>query len=125
MDVLRSGIGLRSYAQLDPKMEYKSEGGAMFEEMLISIAAEVADLLFRVEVEERTERRVEDVYGASEARHDEFDVSSYAQQQEAVADGAGRRQVTQTIRVATKVGRNDPCPCGSGRKYKQCCGRGR
>ncbi len=123
MDVLRSGIGLRSYAQLDPKIEYKSEGGEMFEQMLISIADEVTDLLYRVEVEEREEREVEDIWQVSDARHDQFDVGAYAQEQEQLASNAGVAKRAEPIRVQQKVGRNEPCPCGSGKKFKHCCGR--
>ena len=125
MDALKSGIGLRSYAQLDPKIEYKSEGGAMFEKMLVQIADEVTDLLFQVvQVEERTDRQVSGVWQISETRHDQFDVSDYARRQEQIADSAdGHRTATKPLRVNVKVGRNDPCPCGSGKKYKQCCGR--
>ncbi len=123
MDSLKSGIGLRGYAQVDPKLEYKSEGGAMFEKMLVSIADNFTDLLFRVEVEERTGREVSDVWQISESRHDEFDVGQYARQQEQTAQNGGEKTVTKPIRVDQKVGRNDPCPCGSGKKYKHCCGR--
>jgi preprotein translocase subunit SecA len=123
MDVLMSGIGLRSYAQLDPKIEYKSEGGEMFENMLIAIADEFTDMLFRVQVEERTDREMADVYGVSETRHDQFNVMDYARRQEQIADGAGGRRPAKPIRVQQKVGRNEPCPCGSGRKFKHCCGR--
>jgi preprotein translocase subunit SecA len=124
MDVLRSGIGLRSYAQLDPNIEYKHEAGVMFEQMLVDIADEVTDLLFRVQVEERTGREVSDVWQISETRHDQFSVNRYAQQQEQIADAAGGA-ARKTIRVEQKVGRNQPCPCGSGKKFKHCCGAGR
>jgi len=123
MDVLKSGIGLRGYAQLDPKLEYRSEAGEMFEHMLISIADEVSDLLFRVQVEERTGRQVASVWNISETRHDQFGVDGYARRQEQVADAAGERTPAKPIRVQQKVGRNDPCPCGSGKKFKYCCGR--
>ncbi|MGD2174559.1 MAG: preprotein translocase subunit SecA [Candidatus Brocadiaceae bacterium] len=123
MDALKSGIGLRGYAQVDPKLEYKSEGGAMFEQMLMNIADEVTDLLFRVEVEERTGREVSGIWQISEMRHDEFNVDQYARQQEEIADSAGGGgRPAEPIRVEQKVGRNDPCPCGSGKKYKHCCG---
>ncbi len=123
MDVLKSGVGLRGYAQLDPKMEYKSEGGEMFERMLMSVADEFTDLLFRVRVEERTGREVEDVWGVSEMRHEQFRVAEYAREQEQTADAPGGRAPVKPIRVHQKVGRNSPCPCGSGKKYKHCCGR--
>jgi preprotein translocase subunit SecA len=123
MDELRSGIQLRSYAQLDPKIEYKSEGGEMFEHMLISIADEVCILLFRVRVERRTDREVEGIWGMSEMRREQTQAEQYARRQEMVADAAGSRAPIEPIRVAQKVGRNDPCPCGSGKKFKHCCGR--
>jgi preprotein translocase subunit SecA len=123
MDVLRSGIGLRSYAQLDPKIEYKAEGGEMFEQMLMRVADEVTDLLFRVRVEEERERKMADIWQVSEERHDEFNVGAYARQQEQVADTAGVRVAAKPIHVQQKVGRNEPCPCGSGKKFKHCCGR--
>jgi preprotein translocase subunit SecA len=123
MDVLRSGIGLRSYAQLDPKIEYKSEGGEMFEQMLIRVADEVTGLLFRVEVEERTDRQVGGIWGMSEMRQEQFNVEEYAKRQEQLADNAGARPAAKPIRVSQKVGRNEPCPCGSGKKFKHCCGR--
>ena len=123
MDVLKSGIGLRGYAQVDPKLEYKSEGGEMFEQMLISIADEFTDLLFRVRVEERTDREVEGIWGMSEMRHEQFRVAEYARRQEQTADGAGVRPPAKPIRVEQKVGRNELCPCGSGKKFKHCCGR--
>ncbi len=123
MDVLRSGIGLRSYAQLDPKIEYKSEAGVMFEQMLIRVADEMTDLLFRVQVEERVGRQVSGIWQISETRHEDFDRDGYAREQEQVADAAGARRAAKPIRVQQKVGRNEPCPCGSGKKFKHCCGR--
>jgi len=123
MDALRSGIGLRSYAQLDPKIEYKSEAGEMFEQMLISVAADITALLFRVQVQERTQRQLADMARISETRHDLLDSDAYARRQEQAADAAGSMAAAQPLRVQQKVGRNEPCPCGSGRKFKQCCGR--
>jgi len=123
MDVLKGGIGLRGYAELDPKIEYKSEGGEMFERMLISVAAEVSDLLFRVRVEEKADRQVQGVWATSEMRHEQFRTTEYARQQEQTAESAGARASVAPIRVSQKVGRNEPCPCGSGKKFKYCCGR--
>ncbi len=125
MDVLKSGIGLRGYAQVDPKLEYKSEAGVMFEQMLMNIADEMTDLLFGVEVEERTGRRVSSIWQISEARHEDFEMDRAVREQQQVADGAGEPKAREPIRVDQKVGRNDPCPCGSGKKYKHCCGRPR
>ncbi len=125
MDVLQSGIGLRSYAQLDPKIEYKAEGGEMFEQMLIEIADQVSDVLFRAEIEERTDREVEDIWGVSSSRtrHEQFRMEQYAREQEQLADSAGVRAPVKPLHVEQKVGRNDPCPCNSGKKFKHCCGR--
>jgi preprotein translocase subunit SecA len=123
MDVLKSGIGLRGYAQHDPKIVYKIEGGEHFDEMMSSIADQFSDTFFRIEVERRRERKVADVWQASELQHDEFDVTQEAKKQQVAADQAGGPKAVDTIRVGTKVGRNDPCPCGSGKKYKKCCGK--
>ena len=64
-----------------------------------------------------------DIWQVSEARHDQFDVAAYARQQEQVADNAGNRPAAKPVHVQQKVGRNQPCPCGSGKKFKHCCGR--
>jgi len=122
MDVLRSGIGLRGYAQLDPKIEYNKEAGENFETMLINITDEVTDLLFRVQVEERGEREIGGIWQVAEMRHDEFRAGEAAFKEEELAAGAERKPV-EPIKVGAKVGRNAPCPCGSGKKYKHCCGK--
>ena len=127
MDVLKSGIGLRSYAQRDPKIEYKAEAGHIFEQMRISIADHVSDLVFRVHVSERDRNGVSGVWQVSAASHADFDVAAQADRQLAAARDAGGEAVkpVETIHVDMKVGRNQPCPCGSGKKYKRCCGRGK
>ena len=123
MDELKSGIGLRGYAQLDPKIEYKSEASQKFEQMLIRIDDEFTDLLFGVEVEERGGREVRGIWQVSEARHDEFSADHpLPEEPEVYAPGAGAAAVEPII-VGEKVSRNAPCPCGSGKKYKHCCGR--
>jgi len=122
MDVLRSGIPLRGYAQVDPKIAYKTEGGAMWDKMQMSIADEVTDLLFKVRVEEREERQVGGIWQVAELRHDDFQVAP-AFRDEELSDSGGEAARVEPIRVGKKVGRNDPCPCGSGKKYKRCCGR--
>ncbi len=124
MDELRSGIGLRGYAQKDPKIEYKSEGGQKFEQMLMNIADEVSDLFFHVEVEEREECEAEDVWQVAETRHDEMTAEDAAMQDENLSTSSGEdAKPVEPIQVGEKVGRNDPCPCGSGKKYKHCCGK--
>jgi preprotein translocase subunit SecA len=99
MDQLREGIGLRAYGQRDPLVEYKFESYEMFQNMIASIQEDAIRYLFRVRVVAAPERRQ-----TVENRQPE--------------EGSGR-----TVRREQKVGRNAPCPCGSGKKYKKCCGR--
>lgn len=99
MDQLRGGINLRAYAQRDPLIEYKFEAYQAFQDMVYSIKEDVVRYVLRVKVVEKpAERRMVTNQGDSEPK--------------------------QPIRVGKKIGRNEPCPCGSGKKYKNCCGRG-
>jgi preprotein translocase subunit SecA len=122
MDHLRSSVGLRGYAQVDPKVEYKREGMKMFERMWESVGAYVTDLVFKLE--HLDERFVKSTWTETKAIHEEVP-SDIGQQQQAAIDasgGGGTAVKLEPIRNRTeKVGRNDPCPCGSGKKYKQCC----
>nr|WP_281176799.1 preprotein translocase subunit SecA [Fervidicola ferrireducens] len=102
MDQLREGIGLRAYGQRDPLVEYKIEGYEMFQEMIKSIQEDTLRYLFRVQVKAAPQRR-------EMARN-----LSYSH-------GGSEKQ--QPVKKGEKIGRNDPCPCGSGKKYKKCCGR--
>ena len=98
MDALRKGIGLRGYGQRDPVLAYRQEGWDMFDDMVSRIHSETASILLKVQIEKRE------------------DGSTSAKQQIAAA--------SKTVRnTEQKVGRNDPCPCGSGLKYKNCCGK--
>ncbi|NLA58405.1 MAG: preprotein translocase subunit SecA [Firmicutes bacterium] len=106
MDDLREGIGLRAYGQRDPLMEYKFEAYEMFQAMLQAMQEDVVALLFRVRLITEEQRRQQDRLRQAVTNRD---------------GDAGQKQVP--IRRETKVGRNDPCPCGSGKKYKKCCGR--
>jgi preprotein translocase subunit SecA len=108
MDDLREGIGLRAYGQRDPLMEYKFEAYEMFQAMLQEMQEDVIQLLFRVRlVSEEQQRQQDRLAQAVTNRNGDGD--------------GGNKQVP--VRRETKVGRNDPCPCGSGKKYKRCCGR--
>lgn len=104
MDQLRDGIGLRAYGQTDPVVAYQKEGFDMFDEMISAIQQGTVQTLFRVTVRTKVER------------------VQTMQPQSASHGGKGAEKPAQR-RVAKKVGRNDPCPCGSGKKYKNCCGR--
>ncbi|GAB4264537.1 preprotein translocase subunit SecA [Thermincola ferriacetica] len=100
MDQLRQGIGLRAYGQKDPLVEYKFEGYEMFQNMIFSIQEDVIRYIFRVSVVEQPA-----------VQHHNVVENRYAEE-----------EPRQPVRVGKKVGRNDPCPCGSGKKYKKCCG---
>ncbi len=123
MDHLRSSVGLRGYAQIDPKVEYKREGMRMFEAMWTSVANSVTDLIFKME--QLDEGFVGSTWVETEARHDEApDATDMAQQQQAAIEGSESQRKMEPIRNRDeKVGRNQPCPCGSGKKYKNCCNR--
>ncbi len=124
MDHLRSSIGLRGYAQVDPKVEYKREGMKLFEGMWTSTGERVTDLIFRME--QLDEGFVGSTWTEAEARHDDATgAGAIAQQQEAI-DGTQTDHKPEPIRHhQARVGRNDPCPCGSGKKFKNCCMRKR
>ncbi len=127
MDVLRQGIGLRGYGQRNPLQEYAFEGYNLFEEMNANIRLNVAKLLFRVQVnvDQRLERRQQRQAPVQYSQAESGGLSGAAaaggpQRGAGPARGSGP---TSPIRVDDKVGRNDPCPCGSGKKYKHCHGR--
>lgn len=123
MDHLRSSIGLRGYAQVDPKVEYKREGMKIFEQMWKSIGERVTDLVFRME--QLDETFVGSTWSQAEARHDEAPApSEIGQQQQTAIDNTQADHKPEPIRYRQeRVGRNDPCPCGSGKKFKSCCMR--
>ena len=117
MDHLRQGIHLRGYAQKNPKQEYKRESFELFSNMLELLKSEVTNVLCRVQV--RTE---EDVDAVEEQRR-KADAAQKEYQHESSDQLSEQEQKDSMIRNQAKVGRNDPCPCGSGKKYKQCCGK--
>ena len=121
MDHLKSSIGLRGYAQVDPKVEYKKEGYQMFREMRDSIRSDVVGRLSRVELPEepvftRPPPRMMPPAPAGPPVSREVQA---AKREAAAAMGAPPPPGT----TVPKVGRNQPCPCGSGKKYKQCHGK--
>ncbi len=130
MDYLRQGIYLRGYAQKQPKQEYKKEAFELFSEMLENVKREVVTLLARVRI--RSEEEVAALEQAerqqAEARllQSQFqhqNAGGYGADEEAAEVEAQRNGVSQVTREEAKVGRNDPCPCGSGKKYKHCHGQ--
>ena len=124
MDYLRQGINLRSYAQKDPKQEYKREAFEMFTTMLDRIKHDVVSLISRVELHaqedvEAIEEQRRQSGGDMEMQHDQVDGMTGETEQ---ANPDIEQQAKPITREGKKVGRNEPCPCGSGKKYKQCCG---
>ena len=101
MDHLKEGIGLRSYAQNNPLVEYTNEGFQLFDEMLDTINREITKYLLKAEIKQNLERKeVVKPTGTNDSK-----------------------DRVKTTRKVEKIGRNEPCPCGSGKKYKQCCGK--
>ncbi len=124
MDHLRQGIGLVSYAQVDPKTEYKRQGMKEFESMWEGVSDKVTDTVFRMEEEEAFQESLWSI-GATvhEAAPKALPVPGSQQDQnaQAIANSQGGDKKAEPIRNRSeKVGRNDPCPCGSGKKYKNC-----
>jgi len=117
LDHLRQGIHLRGYAQKNPKQEYKREAFELFGVMLEAVKLEVTKVLATVEI-----RASEEVPKADDQAHVENLRMQHADYEQALAEAAAAKK-PQPARAAAKVGRNDPCPCGSGRKYKHCHGK--
>lgn len=110
MDHLREGIGLMGYAQKDPLYEYKRQGYDMFSQMMESLKRDVCEKLFRI-------------VPASEADIERLERRRKIEQQRMVQSRGEVEERKKPVRKGDKVGRNDPCPCGSGKKYKKCHGR--
>jgi preprotein translocase subunit SecA len=117
LDHLRQGIHLRGYAQKNPKQEYKREAFELFGAMLEAVKLEVTKVLVAVEI-----RTQEAVPKADDQPHVENVRLQHADFDEALG-AAEEPKKAQPARAAAKVGRNEPCPCGSGRKYKHCHGK--
>ncbi|MCH7728109.1 MAG: SEC-C domain-containing protein [Planctomycetes bacterium] len=121
MDYLRAAVRLKGWAQLDPKVEYKRLGMKQYDEMWTSIGDQVTDLIFRME--QMPEDYVSNTFVETEARHDEAQTEIARQQQEAIDGSQGDGKIEPIRNRGEQVGRNDPCPCKSGKKYKKCCMR--
>ncbi|MBH1404467.1 preprotein translocase subunit SecA [Stenotrophomonas maltophilia] len=130
MDYLRQGIYLRGYAQKQPKQEYKKEAFELFSDMLENVKREVVTLLSRVRI--RSDEEVQALEAAerqqaearlSQSQFQHQDVGGYSADEEAAQVQAAQQGNAQVQRDEPKIGRNDPCPCGSGKKYKHCHGQ--
>jgi preprotein translocase subunit SecA len=110
MDHLKEGIGLRGYAQKNPLTEYKKEGFSLFSNLMAKIKEEITEYLFKVQIRRESEFEDEDV------------IANPKQMVEHRGDVGGLDKPETVRREEEKVGRNEPCPCGSGKKYKKCHG---
>ncbi len=130
MDSLREGIGLRAYGQRDPLIEYQHEGYNMFMDMIDRIKEEAIEYLFKIKAvkEDKKEAAVFD-FSKQQLLHEEktqFESLQTQNTAEKAVNYSGQlpeQHVAQFTRETPKVGRNDPCPCGSGKKHKKCCGK--
>ena len=125
MDNLREGIGLRAYAQKDPLVEYQHEGYDMFMSMIDSIKDETVEFLFKVQGA-REEDNIKGVFQSLPQQFIHDDVAPMLKTPGAsrmIEDALQSEPSEPHKRTSPKVGRNDPCPCNSGKKYKKCCGK--
>jgi len=126
MDSLREGIGLRAYGQRDPLIEYKREAFGMFSQMISAIEEDAAQTIFKLESVKP--ERFQGVFSSlpKELSHPEltnFPVSTAPESPAQLGNSLPQKQTAKLLPAGQpKVGRNDPCPCGSGKKYKKCCG---
>ena len=125
LEDLRDSVSLRTYAQKNPLVEYKLEGSEIFDKMIDQIKSSVAKTVLRVQIRQEGPRQTAQRKVVETHREGyQFGANVASQQAAARASAnAGAVSPVQVIRTAPKVGRNDPCPCGSGKKYKNCCGR--
>jgi len=123
MDELKNGIGLRAYGQKDPVVQYRFEGGEMFDEMIAQIKLEVAKIMLHV-VKTNTPVQRANTANITNAGFDNSAISNMNVESENTVPKTNKTEKAQPIvNDGPKVGRNDSCPCGSGKKYKNCCGK--
>jgi preprotein translocase subunit SecA len=133
MDSLRNAIGLRAYGQRDPLIEYKAEAYKTFEELMVNIKTEICHNIFRSasslmaferflhNLPKQTVHQETSAFGQPASRPTSKASDMVSEAADVIA--AETRARGKTVRAGPKVGRNDPCPCGSKKKYKHCCGR--
>ena len=131
MDSLRTSIGLRAYGQRDPLIEYKAEAFKVFDELMVNIKTEICHNIFRSassllafeqflrKLPQRTVHQETSAFGAASTGGEQ----GPAKGSDMVSEAMASTEKAKPIRTGPKVGRNDPCPCGSHKKYKQCCGK--
>ena len=131
MDGLRNSIGLRAYGQRDPLIEYKAEAYKMFDDLMVDIKSEICQNIFRSassmmafeqflhQLPQRTVHQSTSAFGGTATASS----GGEPKPSDVVSEAVEAVAKAKPLRAGPKVGRNDPCPCGSGKKYKQCCGR--
>jgi len=139
MDSLRHSIGLRGYGQRDPLIEYKAESFKIFEELMVNIKGEICHNIFRSasslmafenflrNAPQRTEHQATSAFGGPATGADAAPPprkGGPSKGSDIVSEAAAAVEKARPVRAGPKVGRNDPCPCNSGKKYKHCCGKG-
>jgi len=126
MDHLREGIGLRAHAHIDPLVEYQTESYAAFKEMIASVAEGIAEAVFKTKFfRPKDAPRVFDESGQKEI-HSQYSPLDKAEASKILPSAEKQTEPVRSSSPKTtekKVGRNEPCPCGSGKKYKKCCGK--
>jgi preprotein translocase subunit SecA len=133
MDSLRQGVGLRAYGQRDPILEFKHEAYTMFADLMDKINEDVAQRAFRATASleslenflsqlKTMETHAQSSAFGKEAQARAQQARAHSQSRQQAAEALERAVLTPVTREEPKVGRNDPCPCGSGKKYKKCCG---
>jgi len=131
MDSLRNSIGLRAYGQRDPLLEYKAEAFKVFDELMVNIKSEICHNIFRsasslMAFDQFLRNLPQRTLHASTSAFSETPAAGAAAAEsgsDMVTEATSQMQKAAPIRTGPKVGRNDPCPCGSGKKFKQCCGK--
>jgi preprotein translocase subunit SecA len=132
MDSLRQSIGLRAHGQRDPLIEYKTEAFKIFDELMVNVKTEICHNVFRSassmmafenflrNVPQQTLHQNTSAFGGNAPAATDKGASDVVSE---AAQAAVSQAKAKPVRTGPKVGRNDPCPCGSGKKYKQCCGK--
>jgi preprotein translocase subunit SecA len=136
MDSLRYSIGLRAHGQRDPLIEYKAEAFKIFDELMVNIKSEICHNIFRSasslmafenflrNVPQQTLHQPTSAFGGGAGATSTGSTGApQPKASDVVSEAAAAVEKAKPIRTGPKVGRNDPCPCGSGKKYKQCCGK--
>ena len=131
MDSLRYSIGLRAHGQRDPLIEYKAEAFKIFGDLMVNIKSEICHNIFRSasslmafesflrSVPQETMHQAASAFGGASGPP----APDAGKASDVVSEAAAAMEKARPVRSGPKVGRNDPCPCGSGKKYKHCCGR--